>query len=186
MDEAFQIKILQKQHFHKLDDFCHHYVGEGYFDENKLNQFCTNSVSLGVFDQQDNIAGARLTSMPEEWYPYYQDFPLYKSKWNVAPERMALFKVIWLKDEAKGFALGHQMSTQAISLLKETSRIDGILTHAWKESPKNGSVRYLTKLGFETLGVHQLFWNHVDVFCHACKEPKCICNAVEMIYRFDS
>jgi hypothetical protein len=55
----------------------------------------------------------------------------------------------------------------------------GIITHCWKESPHNSSLRYLEKVGFKKIIEHPLYWIDVDYTCALDGKP-CRCTAIEM------
>ncbi len=100
-------------------------------------------------------------------------------QWKIPLEKVGYFQSLFISEKARGQGWGPKLSEASIQCFKKLGA-EAIVTHAWKESPQNSSIRYLTKFGFEAVATYPLYWIDVDYECALDGKP-CRCTAVEMI-----
>jgi ribosomal protein S18 acetylase RimI-like enzyme len=97
---------------------------------------------------------------------------------------LAYFKTLIVDSSLQGKGWGPRLTQLSIKSLRKTGATS-IICHCWKESPKNSSFKYLTKLGFTPVGEIKNFWQDIDYECVVCKPHKCTCTAIEMIKKLE-
>ncbi len=99
--------------------------------------------------------------------------------WKVPSDKVGYFQSLFVSEKAQGEGWGPKLSDAALESFKQLGTL-AVVTHAWKESPNNSSIRYLTKFGFESVATHPEYWIDVDYECVLDGKP-CRCTAEEMI-----
>ncbi len=160
-------------------------IGQGYYSlaehyENQKKSVAESGdvTSFILVDESTNeIEGLRLAFPPGHW-AHGKGAKLRPDLWPFPLEKAAYFQSLFLSVKAQGFGWGPQMSDKSIALFKKLGAT-GIITHCWKESPHNSSLRYLEKKGFQKMIEHPLYWFDVDYVCTRDGKP-CRCTAIEM------
>ncbi len=181
------IRDLKISDIEKVKTFTDLAIGKNYFSIEELHENFEKSSLNGVMcsfvlvDDHENIIGLRLAYPPGKWNKGKGN-RLRSDLWKVAIEKVAYFQSLFLSDEAQGLGFGPLLSDAAISAFKKLGA-EAVVTHAWKESPNNSSIRYLSRFGFESIAVHPEYWIDVDYECTLDGKP-CRCTAEEMIKYF--
>lgn len=159
-------------------------IGKNYFSEAELKSCLDKSFSQGrnssfVLTAEDGaIHGLRLAYPPGQWSKG-KGSKLRSDLWKVPLERVGYFQSLFISKEAQGNGWGPRLSAASLAVFRELGA-QAVVTHAWKESPNNSSVRYLTKQGFQAVATHPNYWIDVDYECVRDGKP-CRCTAEEMI-----
>ncbi|WP_374035707.1 GNAT family N-acetyltransferase [Bdellovibrio bacteriovorus] len=159
-------------------------IGLGYFSESELKDCYQKSQSKGVMcsfvlvDDQNQIKGFRLAYPPGAWSKG-KGSKLHPELWNVPLESAAYFQSLFIAPDVQGGGWGPKLSDAALECFRKLGA-KAVVTHAWKESPNNSSIRYLTKYGFTSVATHPNYWIDVDYTCIRDGKP-CRCTAEEMI-----
>lgn len=178
-----QIRPLAPHDLPAIKAFTDLTIGADYFSLNEL-QSCYEKSLAGetmcsfVLEDDGRILGVRLAYPPGAWSKG-KGRKLCPDLWKCPPEKAAYFQSLFLAPEAQGAGWGPRLSDAAISCFRQLGA-QAIVTHAWKESPNNSSIRYLTKYGFESVATHPEYWIDVDYTCVRDGKP-CRCTAEEMI-----
>ncbi len=135
--------------------------------------------SFVLVDERQNIRGLHLAYPPGKW-SQGKGGKLRPDLWKVPMDQAAYFQSLFLDKEVQGQGWGPKLSAAAVEKFR-LLQAKAIVTHAWKESPNNSSVRYLNKFGFEKVISHPLYWSDVDYECDRDGKP-CRCTAEEMIH----
>ena len=160
-------------------------IGEGYYSVAELvanqKKSVTSSGEITSFILLDpaskEVKGLRLAYAPGRW-THGKGTKLRPDLWPFKTEKAAYFQSLFLSRDLQGQNWGPRLSQKSIDVFKKLGA-EGIITHSWKESPNNGSLRYLEKMGFKPLIEHPLYWFDVDYFCTHDGKP-CRCTAIEM------
>lgn len=188
-DDFVQIRImhirdLREADTEKIKAFTDTTIGKNYFSVDELRENYRKSFRDGVMcsfvlvDDSDNIMGLRLAYPPGMW-THGKGNKLRSDLWKVAIEKVGYFQSLFLSVEAQGLGFGPKLSDAAVSAFEKLGTL-AIVTHAWKESPNNSSIRYLSRFGFESVATHAEYWIEVDYECSLDGNP-CRCTAEEMI-----
>lgn len=160
-------------------------IGLNYYSEAELQECLEKSISddvtcsfLLVADSGE-ILGLRLAYPPGKWNKG-KGSKLRPDLWNIPLDKTAYFQSLFLSNKVQGQGWGPKLSEKSIEAFHKLGAL-GIVTHAWKESPNNSSIRYLSKLGFQSVTTHPEYWIDVDYECVRDGKP-CRCTAEEMIY----
>lgn len=178
------IRPLELTDLPQVKTFTDRTIGMNYFSLEELQQCYQKSLVDGVMcsfvlvDDENGIHGFRLAYPPGAWSKG-KGSKLRPDLWNVPLEKVGYFQSLFLAPEAQGQGWGPQLSEAAIECFKKLGTL-AIVTHAWKESPNNSSIRYLTKFGFQSVTTHPEYWVDIDYECIRDGNP-CRCTAEEMI-----
>ena len=178
------IRDLKLSDIEKVKTFTDFAIGKNYFSIDEMKSNFENSSLNGVMcsfvlvDDNENIMGLRLAYPPGKWNKGKGN-RLRSDLWKVAIEKVAYFQSLFLSDEAQGLGFGPLLSEAAILAFKKLGA-EAVVTHAWKESPNNSSIRYLGRFGFQSVATHPEYWIDVDYECSLDGKP-CRCTAEEMI-----
>lgn len=178
-----EIRPLALSDLPAVKEFTDKTIGLNYFSLKELAE-CFEKSSSGeivcsfVLADQNNIYGLRLAYPPGAWSKG-KGSKLRPDLWKVPVEKVAYFQSLFIAPEVQGGGWGPKLSDAAIAGFKKLGA-EAIVTHAWKESPNNSSIRYLTKFGFESVATHPEYWIDVDYECIRDGKP-CRCTAEEMI-----
>ena len=158
-------------------------IGKNYFSKNELFENLKKSKSEDivcsfVLSDADRILGLRLAYPPGLW-SQGKGAKLRPDLWRTPLDKTAYFQSLFLAPEIQGQGWGPKLSAASLAKLRELGALS-VVTHAWKESPNNSSIRYLKKQGFERVAVHANYWIDVDYECILDGTP-CRCTAEEMI-----
>lgn len=159
-------------------------IGNNYFSVDELKQSYENSISKNVIcsfvliDESGDIQGFRLAYPPGTWSKG-KGSKLRTDLWKVDLNQVGYFQSLFLADKVQGQGWGPKLSAASVEAFQKLGA-KAIVTHAWKESPNNSSVRYLSKYGFESVATHAEYWVDVDYECVLDGKP-CRCTAEEMI-----
>ncbi|WII70906.1 GNAT family N-acetyltransferase [Bdellovibrio sp. 22V] len=180
---SMHIRPLEKNDLAAIKVFTDHTIGRDYFSLQELEECFNKSVSQGIMcsfilENESGIQGFRLAYPPGAWSKG-KGSKLRPDLWKVSLDKVAYFQSLFLANEAQGQGWGPRLSEAAIESFKKLGA-QAIVTHAWKESPNNSSIRYLTKFGFESVATHPEYWIDVDYECVRDGKP-CRCTAEEMI-----
>ena len=183
----FEIKTLDKNHINQVLDFTDISIGKRYFSYDEVAKYIEYSklkneiCSFGLFNEDKQLVAVRLSFAPGAWLSEFDSAHLSVNKWPFSPGNMSYFKSLFVSKEAQGQGWGPKLSLASIDSLKKMGA-KAILTHSWRESPNNSSLKYLTKFGFQPITDHPLFWSKIDYDCTRCLKPPCQCTATEMIF----
>ncbi len=172
----------QKDQFLK---FTNQFIGENYFNEKNFEKQIELSTknnlncSFVLTNKQAEIIGIRLTYAPANWIDQVKTKYIKNESINL--DTIAYFKSLFIDPNYQQKGLGPLLSNESIKILKNMGATH-ILSHSWKESPNNSSVRYLKKWGFEPIGEISNYWIDVDYLCTGCNLSNCTCTSVEMLY----
>lgn len=179
-----QIRPLQLDDLPQIKKFTDVTIGENYFSAEELKECYRKSLLNGVMysfvlvDDHGKVCGVRLAYPPGAWSKG-KGAKLHPELWKVPQEKAGYFQSLFISPEVQGGGWGPKLSDAVIELFKKIGT-EAIVTHAWKESPNNSSIRYLSKFGFEAVATHPDYWIDVDYVCTRDRKP-CRCTAVEMI-----
>ena len=148
---------------------------ERYLLLSTVGEHCTSFVAL---DGQ-RVVGLRLTLAQSSWRNEYLE-KLSQKKWPKPFTKTAYFKSNFISASYRGKGIGTALSRFSLDVLK-TLGYEAVLCHSWVESPGNSSQKYLKKLGFMPVAIHEKFWFEVDYECVRCHPEKCVCCATEML-----
>jgi ribosomal protein S18 acetylase RimI-like enzyme len=158
-------------------------IGKNYFSLAELELNLAKSLSQGrvssfVLADKNKIFGLRLAYPPGLWSKG-KGAKLRPDLWKSSLTDTAYFQSLFLAPEVQGQGWGPRLSAASVAVFKSLNA-QAIVTHAWKESPNNSSVRYLQKQGFLSVATHPDYWIDVDYECVRDGKP-CRCTAEEMI-----
>lgn len=179
-----QIRALKSSDLAAVKAFTDITIGKNYFSETELEECYRKSFAHGVMcsfvllDDAGSMRGFRLAYPPGTW-GQGKGSKLRSDLWKVPMERVGYFQSLFLSTEVQGQGWGPKLSEAATAAFVSLNA-KAIVTHAWKESPNNSSVRYLSKFGFEHVATHPEYWIDVDYECVLDGKP-CRCTAEEMI-----
>ena len=184
----YQIRPLRRTELPAVLSFTDREIGTGYFSLKELEDIFERStvgdttfsfvLEKNTESHPHEIHGIRITFPPGRWKSG-KGKGLRTELWPTPLENVGYFQSLFLSREVQGQGWGAKLSQRSIALLHEKGS-RAIATHAWKESPHNSSLKYLTKLGFQPIVEHPLYWIDVDYDCVVDGKP-CRCTAVEMI-----
>jgi len=166
-----------------LKAFADESIGRNYFSEEELKEIFKKSISNGimcsfVLADEGKIYGLRLAFPPGTWTKG-KGQKLRPDLWKAPQDQVAYFQSLFIAKEVQGQGWGPKLSAASIERFKKLGA-KAIVTHAWKESPNNSSLKYLTKQGFKSIATHKEYWVDVDYECVLDGKP-CHCTAEEMI-----
>ena len=179
-----QIRPLHLDDLAQIKVFTDTTIGENYFNSEELKECYQKSILNGeifsfvLIDDKNKIQGVRLAYPPGAWSKG-KGSKLRPELWKVPQEQVGYFQSLFLSPDVRGSGWGPKLSDAVIDRFKAIGA-KAIITHAWKESPNNSSIRYLTKYGFQEVATHPDYWIDVDYECVRDGKP-CRCTAVEMI-----
>ncbi|MGZ3743567.1 MAG: N-acetyltransferase family protein [Pseudobdellovibrionaceae bacterium] len=167
----------------KIKAFSDEMIGRNYFSEKELEESFSRSQSKGlqcsfVLTEKEEILGLRLAYPPGLWIKGKGN-RLSSELWGVPPETVAYFQSLFLAKQVQGQGWGPKLSAASLEAFKKLNA-KAVVAHAWKESPHNSSLRYLSKLGFKLLATYPEYWIDLDYECVLDGRP-CRCTAQEMI-----
>lgn len=166
--------------------FADHNIGTGYFTLEETQEMVKMSQKDGiscsfVLQVGNELKGIRLCFPPGQWIEKTGRNKILPHLWKVPEDSVGFFKSLFIADSHRGGGWGPKLSNTAMDSLRKLGA-KAIVTHSWKQSPDNSSVRYLQKMGFQIVGEHPLFWSQIPYDCTRCLKPPCQCTAIEMIY----
>lgn len=180
-----QIRRLQKEDLPAVKVFTDQTIGENYFTLPELEENYHKSISQGLMcsfvlinTQENTIEGFRLAYPPGSWTKG-KGKKLRSDLWKVPQEKAAYFQSLFLSDQAQGKGWGPKLSEASLEVFRQLGA-QAVITHAWKESPNNSSLRYLTRQGFTSVATHPEYWIDIDYECVLDGKP-CRCTAEEMV-----
>lgn len=182
-----QIRPLAMNDLHEVKKFTDRTIGRNYFSLEELQECFQKSLAGNVMcsfvlADENGIHGLRLAYPPGSWSKG-KGSKLRPDLWKVPADKVGYFQSLFIAPEAQGAGWGPKLSEAAIVCFKKLGT-EAIVTHAWKESPNNSSIRYLSKFGFEPIATHPEYWIDVDYECVRDGKP-CRCTAEEMIKYLD-
>lgn len=192
-NRPIQILPIELEDLDQLKTFTDREIGTGYFSLKELEQIREQSLiqlpSGEILNcsfklvQAKKILGVRLAFGPGRW-TRGKGKGLRPDLWGVPQDRAGYFQSLFLSEDVRGQGFGPKLSkaTEAVFL---QAGAQAIVTHAWKESPDNSSIRYLTQAGFKPVAEHPEYWKDVDYECTHDGRP-CRCTAVEMVKKIGS
>lgn len=179
---------LERSDLERLKEFTDVQIGAGYYSMKELEDIFDRSFALSpdgemqmcsrILKDGDEILGVRFTYPPGKW-SHGKGSGLQVAKWPHGLDQTGYFQSLFLSEKVQGQGWGAKLSLDSIEVLKRVGA-RGVVCHSWKESPFNSSTKYLEKMGFEKIGEHPLYWQHVDYNCTRCLKPPCQCTAIEM------
>ncbi|MBT7608284.1 MAG: GNAT family N-acetyltransferase [Bacteriovoracaceae bacterium] len=180
----FEIRSLNEDLLEDVRLFTDQWIGKDYFSPEELQLIFKRSIknevsaSLVAFHKSELVA-VRLTYAPDQWIEE-STRGLTPKRWDVPVEKVAYFKSLFVRGDFQQQGLGKTLSNKSIQILEKMGA-EAILCHSWLESPGNSSQKYLQKIGFNDVSIHEKFWFPVDYHCRRCGPNKCVCTTVEMI-----
>lgn len=180
---GFEIHEFHAEDVEALKEFTDKNIGLNYYTVAELRENQKRKVKDGISAsfllwKGETIHGLRLSYPPMNWH-HGKGSNLRPDLWGYDIKDVAYFQSLFVSAEVQGHGLGPLLSIQSIANLKKMGA-KAILTHSWKESPNNSSVKYLERLGFKALVEHPNYWIDVDYVCPRDGKP-CRCTAVEML-----
>ena len=180
-----QIQEFLESHIPAVKKFTDEQIGEGYYSLEELAQNQKKSVTKSgvitsfvlVDPDSQAVKGLRLAYAPGYWV-HGKGSKLRPDLWPFPLEQAAYFQSLFLSKDLQGQNWGPRLSQKSIEVFQKLGAAE-IITHSWKESPNNGSLKYLEKMGFKKLIEHPLYWFDVDYICTRDGKP-CRCTAIEM------
>lgn len=177
------IRPLKISDLSEVKKFTDATIGENYFSLEELHNCYDKALLNGemysfVLDDVGKICGLRLAYPPGQWSKG-KGTKLRPDLWKVSQDKVGYFQSLFLASEVRGAGWGPKLSEASLAKMKLIGAL-AVVTHAWKESPSNSSLRYLTKFGFQEIAIHPQYWIDVDYICVLDGKP-CRCTAVEMI-----
>ena len=179
----YQLNNLSTKHEIKFLKFTDTFIGTNYFNKKNFKK----QITLSTFNQlnssfilldNNKIIGIRITYAPGKWA---NEIPTqFIQNTNINLNKVAYFKSLFIDSKYQKQGLGPFLSQKSIAVIKKMGGTH-ILSHSWKESPNNSSVRYLEKNGFKNLGEIKNFWKNIDYMCTGCNINPCTCTSVEML-----
>ena len=159
-------------------------VGVGYFPPERVREYLARSTTeAGVFSyvatRGADVVGFRLVLPPGTW-TRGRGRSLAPQCWPKPQAQAAYFQSCDVDASAMGQGIGGRLAQRAFEDLRAAGA-KLVVTHSWKESPHNSSLRYLSKLGFVPVAEHAHYWSEVDYVCPRCGPPPCSCTAVECV-----
>ncbi len=168
-----------------INVFTDQWIGVNYYSREEIGEILQLSrlgklnASFGAFDNSGELIGVRLTFAPGLWREK-KGRGLSPDLWNIAPDTVAYFKSLFVREDFQQIGVGRQLSEKSIEVLREMGA-KAILCHSWLESPGNSSQAYLAKMDFVPVARHPLYWHEIDYLCTRCGPARCVCTAMEMI-----
>lgn len=170
---------------HQVKRFTDLEIGVGYYTVAELENIQQKSINdqneifsfLLIDETHEKVKGVRFSFPPGKWNKGKGRFQR-EDLWPYSMNQTAYFQSLFLSSDIQRQGWGPKLSQTSIDLFKK-NKVQGIVTHSWKESPHNSSVRYLEKLGFKPIIEYPLYWMDVDYICTRDGKP-CRCTAVEM------
>lgn len=184
-NKSFLIRELKASDLDAVRLFTDTAIGSNYFSKKDLEDIFAKSRKNGIMcsfvliDSENVIHGVRITYAPGMWTKGKSNH-LRPDLWKTAQENVGYFQSLFISEDARGEKWGPRLSEKSVEALRRLGAT-AIVTHAWKESPNNSSLRYLTKFGFEVVDTHPYYWKDVDYVCTLDGKP-CMCTAIEMIH----
>lgn len=182
-----KIRELTLKDLPAVKNFADQNIGLNYFSLAELTEGLKKSSSQGrvcsfvLVDESkapEQILGLRLTYAPGLW-TQGKGAQLRPDLWRVPADKAAYFQSLFIAEEIQGQGWGPRLTAASLKVLKDL-QTQAVITHAWKESPNNSSIRYLLKQGFQSIATHPLYWFSLDYECVLDGRP-CRCTAEEMI-----
>lgn len=180
----FSIRELAASDLEAVRLFTDKTIGSNYFSRSDIEDVYIKSqkdnvmCSFVLVDSANSIHGVRFTYAPGMWTKGKSNH-LRPDLWRSQQEDAGYFQSLFIAEEARGEQWGPRLSEKSVEALQKLGAT-AIVTHGWKESPDNSSLRYLKKFGFEEVATHPYYWKDVDYVCTLDGKP-CMCTAVEMI-----
>jgi len=162
--------------------------GPGYYPPAKIIESLQQSTLSGVVcshvatSARGQLLGFRIALPPGRWASGRGE-GLSPDLWPLPLDDCGYFQSAFVAFEVRGQGIGPLMAAAAEDALVRLGA-RAIVTHSWKESPDNASMRYLSRLGFTTVTEYPGYWSKVDYECFRDGNP-CQCTAVEMIKLLD-
>ncbi len=159
-------------------------MGPGYYPVDEVERMLERSTVAGrvysyVADQDGSgLVGARFSLPPGRWR-HGRGPHLSVQGWPCGLDAAAYFQTAFVDPAHRGQGVGRALAARAIDDLRAAGA-RAVVAHAWKESPDNSAVRYLTRLGFRPIVEYPDYWVEVDYRCPRDGTP-CHCTAVEMV-----
>ncbi len=184
-----RIRALTESDLPAVKAFTDLTIGKNYFSKQELQKSFEQSIannstrqkimcSFVLLNEKNQMKGFRLAYPPGAWSKG-KGAQLRPDLWKVPLQSAAYFQSLFLAPEVQGKGWGPKLSEAALEVFRSLGA-KAVVTHAWKESPNNSSVRYLKKFGFEIVATHPKYWVDVDYHCVLDGKP-CQCTAEEMI-----
>lgn len=174
-----------KNDINEVTKFTDTHIGLNYYTISEMSENQKKSVALNgeitsfvLRNSSDQICGLRLAYPPGNW-ANGKGSKLRPDLWPFQLSEAGYFQSLFIATEAQGLGFGPKLSAESIKIFKDLGA-KGIVTHCWKESPNNSSLRYLEKMGFKTIAEHPNYWIDIDYVCTRDGNP-CQCTALEMI-----
>ncbi len=186
-----QIKEFVLSDIQSVKNFADEQIGEGYFSLEELTENQKKSVtatgeicSFVLVDPLKNVIhGLRLAYPPGQW-SHGKGSKLRPDLWPFDLSNAGYFQSLFLSKQMQSKGWGPILSLKSMDIFRKIGA-KGIVTHCWKESPNNSSVRYLEKLGFVKAIEHPLYWADIDYECTLDGRP-CQCTSIEMYFNLSS
>jgi ribosomal protein S18 acetylase RimI-like enzyme len=172
----------------KVIDFADKWIAKNHFKRMQLRDFLMKGIREDInasFLALDNekVIGLRLTFAPGEWINEDHELTLSPHLWHIDKDSVAYLKSLFIDKEYQGMGIGKILSEKSISAVKAMGA-KGIVCHSWVESPRNLSRKYLDKMNFKAINLHENFWSFKDHTCAKCTPRQCECSACEMLHIF--
>lgn len=172
----------------KLLRFTDRWIGKNYFSKEELRLNLLKGIKGDMNASflatiEDTIIGARITYAPGEWIDFKNMNQLTVGAWDEEIKDVAYFKSLFVHEKYQNKGIGSKLSEMSLFELKKMNA-KAVVAHAWVESPNNSSQKYLEKMGFKKIAVHERFWYFNEYDCPRCGiENRCVCSAAEMLLK---
>ena len=179
-----QIREFRKSDIQAVKAFTDTTVGAGYYSIAELTANQEKSIaasgeicSFVLISDSGEVQGLRLAYPPGNW-DHGKGSQLRPDLWPTALADTAYFQSLFVSPSLQGQGWGPKLSEESIKVFKKL-KAKGIVSHCWKESPNNSSLRYLKNMGFIEIIEHPNYWVDVNYVCTRDGYP-CHCTAIEM------
>lgn len=170
-----------------LGDVC---IGPGYYPPETVREYIARSTAADgtvlayVAERDGALLGFRFVLPPGEW-SHGRGKGLSPQAWPAPIEAAGYFQSCFVHPDAMGSGVGGRLAHRALDDLRALgARI--VVSHSWKQSPHNSSLRYLKRLGFRVVAEHPLYWSEIDYHCKRCGPPPCLCTALEVVLELET
>lgn len=182
----FTIVPFEKKFIFEAKGFTDTQIGQDYYSVSEMTEnqekskTSTNEItSFLLLDSSEKIQGIRLAYPAGNW-AHGKGKKLRPELWPFPIESAGYFQSLFISEVARGQGFGPKLSEMSLQIFRKLDH-KGVITHCWKESPGNTSLKYLVEFGFTPIVEHPDYWIDVDYVCTRDGKP-CRCTAIEMSY----
>ncbi len=159
-------------------------VGQDYYPPGLVQRYLERArTAIGtlsyVAERDGQLVGFRFVLPPGRW-DEGRGSGLTPERWPGPLAEAGYFQSCFVDHAEMGRGIGRRLAERAFADLRRVGA-SLVVAHSWKESPHDSSRRYLKRLGFVAVAEHPRYWAEVEYLCGGCKQPDCVCTAIEMV-----